>query len=349
MKKTGIVRHQVYLEHRTGIMHPENPQRLQAIYDMLDQRDFGDAFVPIEPRYATLDEILWVHDSRYVDRVLDSAEKARVQFDPDTVSSPKTYQAALMAVGGVLEAIKRTVIAEVNNAFALIRPPGHHALRDQAMGFCIFNNEAIGAHYARKVHGLKRILIIDWDVHHGNGIQDAFYDDRSVLYFSVHRDQFFPWTGAANEVGVGRGKGYTVNVPLARGGSDTDYGNIFRHLLAPVAEQFEPELIIVSAGFDTHYDDPIGLMKVTPEGFARMTTLVLELAASLCEGRLVLALEGGYNPQGLRDSVEMVLRELIGQSRIDKDQMQHREDTHYEKIAETIDWIKDIHRRSWKF
>jgi acetoin utilization deacetylase AcuC-like enzyme len=348
MKKTGIVRHQIYLEHRTGVLHPESPQRLQAIYSMLDSKDFGDALVTIEPRYATLDEILWVHDSRYVDRVLESAEKARVRFDPDTVASPKTYQAALMAVGGVMEAIKETMIKQVPNAFALVRPPGHHALRDQAMGFCIFNNEAIGAYYAKKIHGLKKVLIIDWDVHHGNGIQDIFYDDPSVLYFSAHRAPFFPWSGELHEVGEGKGKGYTVNVPLMTGSSDTDYGNIFRHLLIPLAGQFEPELIIVSAGFDTHYDDPLGLMNVTPEGFARMTALVLEIAASLCEGRVVLVLEGGYSLQGLRDSVEMVLWELIGKSKIDEDQMQQAEDEHYEKIAETIEQVKGIHRRYWK-
>jgi acetoin utilization deacetylase AcuC-like enzyme len=349
MKKTGIVRHQIYLEHKTGVLHPESPQRLQAIYSMLDNRAFGDAVVYIEPRYATLDEILWVHDSRYVDRVLDSAEKARVRFDPDTVTSPKTYQAALMAAGGVMEAIKLAVAKEVLNAFALVRPPGHHALRDQAMGFCIFNNEAIGAHYAMKVHGLTRVLIVDWDVHHGNGIQSIFYDNPSVLYFSAHRAPFFPWSGEVSEVGAGEGEGYTVNVPLAPGCSNADYGNIFRHLLRPLAEQFRPELVIVSAGFDTHHDDPIGSMNVTPEGFARMTALVMETAASLCKGRLVLALEGGYSPEGLRDSVEMVLWELSGNSKIDKEQMQHVEDAHYERMAETIEQVKGIHQRYWKF
>jgi acetoin utilization deacetylase AcuC-like enzyme len=348
MKKSGIVRHPIYLEHKTGVLHPESPQRLQAVYAMLDSRAFGDAVVPIEPRYATLDEILWVHDSRYVDRVLDSAEKARVRFDPDTVTSPKTYQAALMAAGGVMEAIKQVVTNEVLNAFALVRPPGHHALRDQAMGFCIFNNEAIGAHYAMRVHNVRRVLIVDWDVHHGNGIQSIFYDDPSVLYFSSHRDPFFPWSGALDEVGTGEGEGYTINVPLATGSSNEDYGNIFRHLLIPLAEQFGPELVIVSAGFDTHYEDPVGLMRVTPEGFARMTALLMEMAASLCEGRVVLALEGGYSLQGLRDSVEMVLWELSGNSKIDRDQMQQAEDAHYETMAETIERVKEVHRPYWK-
>jgi acetoin utilization deacetylase AcuC-like enzyme len=281
--------------------------------------------------------------------VLDTAEKARVRFDADTVTSPKTYQAALMAAGGVMEAIKQTVTTKMRNAFALVRPPGHHALRDQAMGFCIFNNEAIGARYAIKIHGLTRVLIVDWDVHHGNGIQSIFYDNPSVLYFSVHRAPFFPWSGEASEVGIGKGEGYTVNVPLEPGSSNTDYGNIFRHLLRPIAEQFEPELLLVSAGFDTHRSDPIGSMNVTPEGFARMTALLMEMAVSFCKGRLVLVLEGGYDPEGLRDSVEMVLWELAGQSRIDKDQMQHAEDEHYGRMAEVIEQIKGIHHRYWKF
>jgi len=349
MKKTGIVRHHIYLEHKTGVLHPESPQRLQAIYSMLDNRDFGDALVLIEPRYATLEEILGVHDPRYVDRVLDSAEKARVRFDPDTLTSPKTYKAALMAAGGVMEAIKQALTKEVFNAFALVRPPGHHALRDQAMGFCIFNNEAIGAHYAMKAHGLKKVLIVDWDVHHGNGIQNIFYDNPHVLYFSVHRAPFFPWSGEVSEIGAGEGEGYTVNVPLEPGCSDADYGNIFRHLLLPIAEQFSPELVLVSAGFDIHHSDPIGSMNLTPEGFARMTALLMEMAASTCEGRLVLALEGGYNPEALRDSVEMVLRELIGTTRIDKDKMQQIEDARYQGIAEVIQKVQDVHGRHWVF
>jgi acetoin utilization deacetylase AcuC-like enzyme len=349
MKKTGIVRHQIYLEHKTGVLHPESPQRLQAIYSMLDNRAFGDALVHIEPRYATLEEILWAHDPRYVDRVLDTAEKARGRFDPDTVTSPKTYKAALMAAGGVMEAIKEAVTTEVLNAFALVRPPGHHALRDQAMGFCIFNNEAIGAYYAMKAHGLTRVLIVDWDVHHGNGIQSIFYDNPHVLYFSVHRAPFFPWSGEVSEVGTGEGEGYTVNVPLEPGCFNADYGNIFRYLLRPIAEQFGPELILVSAGFDIHHSDPIGSMNLTPEGFARMTALLMEMAASLCKGRLVLALEGGYNPEGLRDSVEMVLWELLGQSRIDNEEMQQSEDARYQRIAEDIQRVKNVHSRYWDF
>jgi len=347
VEKTGIVRHRLYLEHRTGILHPESPQRLQSIYNMLDNKDFGDTLVNIEPRYATLEELLWVHDSRYVDRILDSAEKAQVRFDPDTVTSPKTYKAAWLAAGGVMEAVRGVLTGEVRNAFALIRPPGHHAERDRAMGFCIFNNEAIAAKYALKAHGLEKVLIVDWDLHHGNGIQHIFYEDPHVLYFSVHRHPFYPWGGGVQEVGEGEGEGYTVNIPLEAGCSDACYGNVFRHLLSPIARQYRPELLLVAAGFDIHYSDPIRSMNVTTEGFARMTALLMEMAADLCEGRLVIILEGGYNPQALRDSVEMVLWELTDSSMINKGEMQQVEEAQYEEIAEAIQRVKGVQSRYW--
>lgn len=348
MAHTGIVRHPLYLEHKTEIFHPESPQRLQSIYSMLDAQDFGGKLAGIEPRFATLEELLLVHSSHYVDRVLDTAEKPRIRFDPDTVTSPKTYKASWLAAGGVMEAIRAVLAEEVRNAFALIRPPGHHALRDRAMGFCIFNNLAIGARYALKFHHLERVLIVDWDLHHGNGIQSIFFDDPHVLYFSAHRQAYYPWTGEAEEVGEGEGTGYTVNVPLELGSSDAEYGNVFRHVLWPVARRFKPEMILVAAGFDTHYNDPLRSMSVSEAGFARMTELLMEMAAELCKGRLVLALEGGYNSEALRDSVAMVLWELTGQSKMNKEEMRQVEDARYGNIEKTIEQVKKIQRKYWK-
>lgn len=347
MNQTGVVRHPLYLEHRTGILHLENPYRLQSIYNMLENRDFGAALVDIEPRYATLEELLWVHAPRYVDQVLNSAEKAQIRFDPDTVTSPKTYKAAWLAAGGVMEAVKGVLTGHVRNAFALVRPPGHHAERDRAMGFCIFNNEAIGAKYALKTHRSERILIIDWDLHHGNGIQHIFYHDSNVLYFSLHRHPFYPWSGGVQEVGEGEGEGYTVNVPLEAGCSNACYANILRHLLWPIAEQYRPDVILVAAGFDTHHTDPMGSMNVTTEGFGRMTALLMEMAATLCNGRLVLVLEGGYNPQALRDSVEMVFWELTGSSMINEEEMRQVEDAQYEEIRGAIQQVKEVQGRYW--
>src|SRR5512139_2743737 len=348
MAKTGVVKHPLYLEHKTGVLHPENPYRLQIIYDMLETNDFGGSLVNIEPRFATLEEVLLVHDPYYVDRVLDSAEKPQIRFDPDTVTSPKTYKAAWLAAGGVMEAIRAVLDGKVQNAFALIRPPGHHALRDRAMGFCIFNNVAIGARYAMAAHGLERVLIVDWDLHHGNGIQSIFYDDPQVLYGSVHRSTYFPWTGEAEEVGAGAGEGFTVNVPLESGSSDSDYGNVFRHIFVPVAQGFRPEIVLVAAGFDIHYEDPLRSMKVTPSGFARMTYLLMETANELCQGRLVLALEGGYSSEALQDSVTMVLQELAGQSTLNQGEMKRTEDSRYAGIAKAIEGVKQIQRRYWK-
>jgi acetoin utilization deacetylase AcuC-like enzyme len=348
MAKTGIVKHPVYLEHKTEIFHPENPARLQAIYSMLEHQDFGGSLAPVEPRYARLEELLLVHDPHYVDRVLDSAEKPRVRFDPDTVTSPKTYKAAWMAAGGVMEAIRAVLTSEVANAFALIRPPGHHALKDRAMGFCIFNNLAIGARYALKTQGLERVLIVDWDLHHGNGIQSIFYDDPRVLYFSLHRCPYFPWTGGAEEVGEGKGEGYTVNVPLEFGCSDADYANVFRSLLLPIARRYRPEIVLLAAGFDIHHGDPLRSMNVTEAGFARMTDLLMEMTRELCGGRLVLALEGGYNAEALKDSVAMVLWELAGRSMIKRDEMRQIEDAQFQTIARTIDQVKEIQRKYWR-
>jgi len=347
MARTGIVRHPLYLEHKTGIMHPENPYRLESIYTMLEKRDFGGALVDIQPRFATLSELLLVHDPAYVDRVLGSAEKPQIRFDPDTVTSPKSYKAAWMAAGGVMEAIRAVLAGDVQNAFALVRPPGHHALRNRAMGFCLFNNLAIGASYGIKRHGLKRIIIVDWDLHHGNGIQDIFYRDPHVLYISLHRHNYFPWTGEAEEIGEGEGRGFNINIPLEMGCSDSDYGNLLRHIVFPVARRFRPEILLVAAGFDIHHGDPLRSMSVTEAGFARMTRLLMEMASELCRKRVVLALEGGYNSEALRDSVAIVLWELAGRSVINNQEMRQVEDARLGSVIKIIEKVKAIQRPYW--
>jgi len=210
------------------------------------------------------------------------------------------------------------ISGELDNAFALVRPPGHHAERDRAMGFCLFNNVAIGARYAQKFHNLKRVLIVDWDLHHGNGTQHSFEEDDSILYFSTHQSPFYPGTGAFEEAGKGKGKGFTVNVPLSTGYGDGEFLEIFEKILKPMALKFKPELILVSAGIDIYMNDPLGGMRVTPKGFAGLTRSIMDISNECCGGKMVITLEGGYDLPGLRDSVKEILKEMAGLAVTDK-------------------------------
>jgi acetoin utilization deacetylase AcuC-like enzyme len=349
MNRTGIVRDERYREHVTDDFHPENPHRLGAIYTMLQQGDMEGLFTEIPPRPATREELEMVHLPSYVDLIASTAGQPRHRLDPDTVSSPKSYEAACLAVGGVLEAIEGVQRGKVDNAFALVRPPGHHAERDRAMGFCIFNNIAIGAKYAIKAREKERVLIVDWDVHHGNGTQSAFYDDPRVLYFSTHRYGFFyPGTGAPAEVGSGRGEGFTVNVPMSPGSGDAEYANVFLHLLRPIALSYNPQLILVSAGFDTYSRDPLGGMRMTEEGYARLTDITMDIARTTCGGKIIIALEGGYDLDGLATSVKAVLRQLRGDSLVDRAEFQRLESSGYEKIKDGLEKLRGHYKRYWK-
>jgi acetoin utilization deacetylase AcuC-like enzyme len=314
-KNTGIVKDMRYLRHGHEIAHPESPQRLISIYEMLDNPDMSWKFAWIDARYATREELERVHRPSYIDYIAATAGKTRM-LDHDTVATAETYDAARLAAGGFINAVDSAVSGEADNAFALVRPPGHHARAAVAAGFCIFNNIAIGARHALARHGMRRILIVDWDLHHGNGTQEAFYEDRKVLYFSTHQSPAYPGTGGLMEMGEGEGFGYTLNVPLSPGAGDALYVRLFRDILSPITLAFRPEIILVSAGFDTYVGDPLGAMEVTPEGFACMTRILLDLADECCGGRVVATLEGGYNIQGLIKSVRAVLLELLGETRV---------------------------------
>jgi acetoin utilization deacetylase AcuC-like enzyme len=311
MSRTGIVRDNRYMEHFMGDYHPESPARLQAIYSMLDEPGMKSSLIEIPPRLCTEEELLYIHTPAYISMIRSTAGKS-VYLDPDTSTSPRSWEAARLAVGGFLEAVDRVSAREVDSAFALVRPPGHHAEAARAMGFCIFNNIAIGAVHAIKRLGRSRILIVDWDIHHGNGTMNSFYDDPQVLYFSIHQYPHYPGTGRLEEVGSGRGQGTTINVPLGPGPGDDEYTAIFRELLAPVARQFAPDMIMVSAGFDTYHLDPLGGMQVTAEGYALMTKILLELGEELCGGRVVFTLEGGYHLGGLCESIRAMLQVMRG-------------------------------------
>ncbi len=301
------------MDHHMGHFHVETPQRLEVIYRMIDEK-ISFSLDKIEPRPATKDELTLIHTAEHVDTIESTAGKEHIQLDPDTSTSAKSWEVACLAVGGVLKAVDSIIKGKVQNGFALIRPPGHHAEASQAMGFCLFNNIAVGAAHLIEKHGLKRILVVDWDLHHGNGTQNSFYDRADVLYFSTHQFPHYPGTGHWSEVGEGKGEGYTVNVPLRAGNKDGDYLHIYRKILRPVVTVYKPEFILVSAGFDIYEGDPLGGMLITKEGFGALAAELLDLAAEYSKKRLLCVLEGGYDLQGLQDGVEHVLYQLAGEA-----------------------------------
>lgn len=309
--KTGFVYDDIYLEHKTTEGHPEAPQRLIAIVDRLKAKGLYPQLFKLSPKPVSSEWLTMVHSPEYIQRVRRSCEEGAGYLDSmDVPISPKSYEAALAAVEGVLHAIDAVMQKKVTNAFCAVRPPGHHALKDKAMGFCIFNNIAVGTRYVQKKHSLSRILIVDWDVHHGNGTQAMFYNDPSVLYFGVHQYPFYPGTGSETEKGSGEGLNYNINVPLPAGSGDADYVRVFKEKLEPAAFAFSPDFVLISAGFDAHKDDLLGSMKVTAQGFAELTQIVKAIAEKCCEGRLVSILEGGYHPDGLAASVEAHIQVL---------------------------------------
>ncbi len=311
---TLIIKAQEYLEHDPGAGHPESPKRLATIYDRIAKPDVAPLYRVEHPREATIEELCWNHARPYVERIERTAGVPHFQLDPDTATSAGSWQAAILAVGGVFTAMDAIADKKAENGFALVRPPGHHAERDQAMGFCLFNNIALGAYYARRVLGHRRVLIVDWDLHHGNGTQHSFYDSSDVLYFSTHQYPHYPGSGAADQTGEGHGKGFTVNIPLAPGAGDLEYAAIFNKILAPVAAEFSPDFILVSAGFDIYAQDPLGGMLVTEKGFAWLARKLMKIADHCCEGRLLFCLEGGYNLTGLSEGVTAVIKECAHSS-----------------------------------
>ncbi len=312
----GFVYDPIYLKHDTG-QHVENGGRLEAVISLLDQSELTKQLVPVKPRAASIEELSAVHDKRYISYVLDVAQRGGGWLDPDTVMSADSYEAAVYAAGGAITATEAVISGEVASAFALVRPPGHHASSRQAKGFCLFNNLAIATRYALAKHNLERIAVIDFDVHHGNGTQEVFYDSPEVLYVSTHEYPFYPGTGGVDETGSGAARGTKVNIPLPAGCGDDEYLLVFEQIIAPVVRRFKPQLIMVSAGYDSHWADGLALMQVTVTGFAQMVKTIRGLAEELCRGRIVNCLEGGYHLQALAYSVKATFDLLLGRSEID--------------------------------
>jgi acetoin utilization deacetylase AcuC-like enzyme len=314
--KIGYVYDPIYLEHETGD-HPENSRRLISVMSHLERTEMLDKLILLQPRPASQSELESTHTANYISEIKASSKNGGGWLDPDTIVSSRSYDAALYAAGGFINAIDSVCSRKVDKAFALVRPPGHHAIEDQAMGFCIFNNIAIGANYALNKLGMDRILIVDFDVHHGNGTQRTFYNNSEVFYFSTHQYPFFPGTGSIEETGNGKGKGYTLNFPMKAGWGDEEYIKIFNEILVPAARRFQPKIILVSAGFDCHWADRLAMIQVSLTGLVQLISVLRNLADELCEGRLVFTLEGGYNLQVIAASVKATFDILSGNDIID--------------------------------
>ena len=311
-RKTGFVYDDIYLRHETRSGHPEAPERLTAIVERLKSTGLHAKLTPLKPKVASERWLRTIHTPAYIERARASCAGGQAYLDSgDVPIGVDSYDVAATGAGGVLAAVDAVMQHQVTNAFCAIRPPGHHALADRAMGFCIFNNVAIGTRYVQQQYDLARVLIVDWDVHHGNGTQASFYDDPNVLYFSTHQWPFYPGTGSAAETGAGDGLNLTINVPLPAGSDDDDYARAFEDHLRPAALTFRPDFVFISAGFDAQLGDRLGSMKVTPAGFARLTRIVKDIAARCCQNRLVSVLEGGYGLDALAASAEAHIRTLM--------------------------------------
>ncbi len=343
---TGVVWDPVYLEHLTDEGHPDHPRRLQPLYRHLEDPMVNRRFTTIVPPEATDQEILLVHSPSYLNQVKATAKVPASALSADTLTCDRSYHVAAKAAGGTIEAVRQVVAGTLSHALVLARPPGHHAERTRAMGYCIFNNVAIGSMAARTAMGLARVMVVDWDLHHGNGTQHMFERDPSVFFFSSHQFPHYPGTGHMSETGHGPGEGTTMNIPLNRGCGDGEFAAIYQQLLTPVARAFKPQLILVSAGFDIHAADPLGGMKVTPAGFAGLTRLLLDIARQTCGGRVVFCLEGGYHADALADSALAMIDELTGRTLTDVDAMAASADPG--RLNPLLDRCIHTHQRFWK-
>ncbi len=311
----GFVHDDIYQLHDTRD-HIEGKDRLTAIMTALDKTKVKGQLTSLAPRAATIAEIAKVHDREYINSLKTEIESGGGWLDPDTFVAKGSWEAALYAAGGLMNAVDAVMKKEATSAFALVRPPGHHAVHTHQMGFCLFNNVAIAARHALANYDIKRVLIIDWDVHHGNGTQEAFYPDPHVLYFSTHQYPWYPYTGSADETGAKGGEGYNVNVPMEAGWGDAEYLSVFQQVLTPVAERYKPDLVLVSAGYDPHWQDTISSMMLTTTGFARLAKVIRTFSREVCDGRMVYTLEGGYNRAALAYSVAATFEIMLGNDEI---------------------------------
>ena len=312
MNDIAVFRDQIFKKHVNTDGHPESPSRLDAIDEMIAGYRHKERIVDMAVREATREELGRVHSKRHITRIAESANADHTDFDYETAGNRYSYEAAAKAAGAAIGAVDAVVAEPTRPAYALTRPPGHHAERSTPMGFCLFNNVAVACEHALLSHGIARVAVFDWDVHHGNGTMHSFYDRNDVLYCSAHQYPHYPGTGTIAETGNAGGKGYTINVPLPPGSGDAEYRYVLEHVLVPVLDQYKPDLIVISAGFDAHERDPLSATYLTSDMYGDMTFILREVAREVCDGRFVLVLEGGYDLRALAESNERVFDTLCG-------------------------------------
>lgn len=343
----GFITHPDYLKHDPGPGHPERPDRIPAVLDRIETCGFADDLLRITPEPVSADLLSRVHSATYIERVRATAREGGGMLDPDTAVSTASYEVALLAAGGAVAAVTAVAERRVEAAFAAVRPPGHHALPEAGMGFCLFNNAACAAAAARDRHGLTRVCIVDWDVHHGNGTQAIFYRDPAVLFISTHQEYWYPGTGAMEETGEGDGEGLTVNVPLPAGTGNEGYRLIFEEVVVPVIRAFSPQLVVISAGYDAHAADPLGGMRLNAAGFRALADLVREATHSAGALGIAAVLEGGYDLEALGQSVVATLESFTGRSARGGEPGVPAGEVPYREIAARARQVRSVLRSYW--
>ncbi len=337
--RVGVTKDERFLAHKTGHSHPEHPRRLSEIYRMIDAT-FADQVAVFSPQPASVEQVELVHTPSHVKRILKTAEQHITSLAPDTPASAKTYMAAWLAAGAGIQGVDCLMDGTCEAFFALVRPPGHHALANRAGGFCIFNNIAIAARYAAARYGIERILIIDWDIHHGNGLNDLFYEDPTVYYYSSHDPLLYPYSGELAETGSGAGEGYTMNVPIDREMTDDDMVYLYRHTVLPIIAGYRPQLILAAAGFDAHTEDPIGRARFTETVYSRITQMLVRARATYTETSpppIFFSLEGGYDTRALTRSVRAVIEALLEEPAADVPE--HAAET----VIRIVEAVRELH------
>ena len=346
IRPVAVVQNGMFTRHLENIFHLENGKRVKAIRSVLQDPSLEGRWFEVEPRVATPEELSWVHTREHINRIAATAGQRLASFDMDTQTTPMSWDVARLAVGSVFSMLDAVWRGKATRGFAGVRPPGHHAEPDRAMGFCLFNNIALGARYLQKQHAVRKVMIVDLDVHHGNGTQAAFYDTSEVLFLSAHQVPSFPGGGGLGEVGRGRGEGFTVNIPMEKGYGDREYAGIITALVDPLAREFEPEIILVSCGFDLYQHDRLGGMTCTPEGYALMTHLLVETADRVCDGRIAFVMEGGYSIKGIRECSLRLLQELSGVPTLKKGKIDRVRKRGIPRLS-SLRKVIEIHRKYW--